>query len=132
MNLDWTNDDSEALAREELGPKLVAAADLFPRLVVATYVQMTSPKLPDGTVFNRDEYQKAIINNMPKNIEETLPFFVRTVWNRKFNFRTDTCEIEKLADEFSSLISECGGRVSTEELVDGCRASFDEPSGIRN
>ncbi|NBW83204.1 hypothetical protein EBR21_15760 [bacterium] len=95
-------------------------------------MQMANPASPDAPTFNRADYQEAITNQIPKTIEETLPFFVRMVWNRKFNFETNTYEIEELAREFSRVVSECGGRVDTEELVAGCRSSLADSTGIRN
>ncbi|MFZ9521530.1 MAG: hypothetical protein ACO3A4_13730 [Silvanigrellaceae bacterium] len=132
MNLDWTTDDTEARAREALGTELAAAADLFPRLVTATYVQMTNSPGPGQTGFDRAEFKKSISHNLPKTVEETLPFFVRMVWNRKLNFLSDGCEIENLASAFSKLLNTNGGSVPVEELVSGCKASLDEPSGIKN
>lgn len=124
MNSHWTLENVEDNARTELGPDLAIVADLFPRAVNAIYIQMTSEEYKSQSNFNRDEYRRRVLSELPKNCEEVLPFFVRSVWNKRWDPVTHATEIEKLANDFAKVVGHAGGSVSVEELIEECKKSL--------
>lgn len=124
MDVQWTTDNIEEQARVALGSELALAAELFPRVVNATYVQMMNSADPKSNGFSDSEYRKSVCAQLPTTVEETAPFFVRQVWNRKWNFETSEANIRALASEYTKLMKSAGHQVSTEELVEACRSAF--------
>ena len=126
MDAFWTQENIEEKSRAELGADLTNVADLFPRVVSATYVQMTSGDLQVASSFTREEFRRRVLAELPTSCAEVLPFFVRTVWNRKWHPSTHGTEVTTLALAYVDVVTRAGGQLTAEELLKECAASFAE------
>lgn len=130
MDVLWTSDNVEEHCRNLLGADLSPAVELFPRVVSATYIQMMNGEDGQNTAFDVEEYRAAVRRSLPSSLPEVLPFFVRSVWNRKWNFADNSGDIHALAEVFVGLLnSNSGTRLSAQELVSECQSSFDHWQG---
>ncbi|MEY3901184.1 MAG: hypothetical protein RL189_490 [Pseudomonadota bacterium] len=130
MDVLWTSDNVEEYCRTLLGTELAPAADLFPRVVSATYIRMMNDDEGQNTAFDVEEFRAAVRRSLPASLPEVLPFFVRSVWNRKWNFANNAGDILSLAGEFVGLLnSNSGTSLSAQELVSECQSSFDHWQG---
>lgn len=124
MDVQWTTENIEGKARIALGAELNAAADLFPRVVVATYVQMSNEGGSQGAEINSQMFRQRVRDTLPSNVAEVLPFFVRAVWNQKWTFQHNRRDIEQLASRYVNLLAAAGKSISTKELIRACADSF--------
>lgn len=121
----WMMDDNDTRVRLALGPELAVVADLFPRVANAIYIQMTSTSQGGATRWDENEFRKQVLKELPTTCEEVVPFFVRTVWNRKWTPTTHDQHIQALAVQFVQIVTLAGGRVTPAELVAACARSFE-------
>lgn len=124
MDTFWALENIEEQSRTALGVELSVVADLFPRVVQAIYVQMQNGDLKQASVFTTAEYKSRVLSELPKSSDEVLPFFVRTVWNRKWHPQTHVVEVEQLAQEFVRVVELAGGEISIQDLIEKCGQSF--------
>lgn len=124
MNVQWTTENVEEKARAELGDELAAAAQLFPRVVYATYVQMMNGEGSESAPYTTSDYRKRICLNLPTSLPEVLPFFVRHVWNQKWTFEHNRDQILRLAWDYTELLAKAGTQIDASALADECKNSF--------
>lgn len=124
MEFDWTETEFEAQAERELGDELAEVIEHFPRVVHALYAQMQNERDAAGH-FPRLEFVSRVLSELPKSCDEALPFFVRSVWNKKWTPSTHAREIDLLAASFVRVVKLAGGHVTKEQLLQACKDSFD-------
>jgi hypothetical protein len=124
MDVHWTTENIEEQARAELGEELADAAELFPRVVFSTYVQLMNGSIGDAPVYSTAEFRRRVCQTLPSTLAEVLPFFVRNVWNRKWNLEVNESGILLLAEQYTRLLKKAGHSVSSEEIVKECKTSF--------
>ncbi len=124
MEFDWTHSCFEADARRELGAERAEIIDHFPRVVHALYAQMQEEPSTDGS-FPTQEFIRQVLCELPKSCDEALPFFVRSVWNKKWTPKSHAREIEELAAAFVRIVRLAGGELTKAELLTACSGSFE-------
>jgi hypothetical protein len=124
MEFDWTHAGFEADARRELGAELAEIIDHFPRVVHALFAQMQNARDTGGT-FPRSEFVRQVLAELPKSCDEVLPFFARSIWNKKWTPTSHAREIEELAGAFVRIVRLAGGELSEAELLSACNGSFE-------
>jgi hypothetical protein len=124
MDVQWTSENIEEQANAELGTDLADAAVLFPRVVYSTYVQLMNGNFEETPIYSTEEFRRRVCQSLPSSVPEVLPFFVRTVWNRKWTYESHQSDILNLANQYVRLLSNAGHSLSSDEIVRECRSAF--------
>jgi hypothetical protein len=84
---------------------------------------MQNEKDSDG-LFPRQSFVQQVCAELPKSCAEVLPFFVRSVWNKKWAPETHQQAIKEHAAAFVRIVRLAGGELDEGELVRACADAY--------